>query len=168
MSFENAFLEMIEVERGFSDNPLDRGGPTNLGCTLKTLSFYLGRPATVDEIKALTIDKVRPLYRKLYWDAMRLDEFPDSLALLVFNQCVLRGVPKVTLTLQAALGVKADGAIGPNTIAAAKAMPQKQLSFSFLRESHSAYIRICQADPSQLVFLQGWSNRIFDLIAKVI
>lgn len=165
-AFKACLAEVLTVEKGFVDNPLDRGGPTNLGVTIRTLSAYLGRPATVDEIKALTPATVEPIYRKLYWDIAKLDEFPDALSAVLFNQVVLRGDRNAIAALQTALKVKSDGIVGPNTIAAAKAVQTDTLIFDFLRESHTAYVKICQADPSQLAFLGGWSNRIFDLLAR--
>lgn len=166
--FEKALAEVLKVEGGFVDHPNDKGGPTNLGVTLATLSRFLGKPATIEQIKGLTPITVAPIYKKFYWDQAKLDLFPEKLAPIVFNQVILRGDAAVVKSLQTALGISVDGLVGPSTIAAINSKPIDSLIFSFLRESHASYIKICQRDPSQLVFLSGWSNRVFDLLAQSI
>lgn len=164
--FEFCLANVLEDEKGFVDNPLDKGGPTNLGCTLDTLQEFLGRKATVEEIKALTPQTVKPIYRKLFWDANRMDEFPELLAFVFFNQLVLRRRNAVK-TLQASLGLKADGVVGPMTIEALKGKDPRKLGFEFLKESQLSYIRICQAEPTQLAFLGGWTKRLWRLVETV-
>src|SRR5262245_15160238 len=67
-NFEACLKFVLQFEGGFVNNPADPGGPTNLGVTQTTLSAFLGRHATVDEVKALTPEKVAPIYRFRFWD----------------------------------------------------------------------------------------------------
>lgn len=164
--FGEALENVLAVEKGFANHPLDRGGPTNLGVTLRTLSRYLGRPATVDEIRALTPESVAPIYHQFYWDKIQGDALPNQIAEVLFNQAVLRGPAPVIMSLQKVLKVRPDGVMGPETIAAVHRSNARQLIFDFLREMHDSYLRIVQADPSQLAFIRGWSGRVFDLLAK--
>ena len=54
-SDEQIIEDIVLVNEGsFTDNPVDPGGPTNFGVTLHTYSGFLGRPATTDELKAMT------------------------------------------------------------------------------------------------------------------
>lgn len=66
----------------------------------------------------------RELYKKEYWDRMRLSEFTDqSLANLMFDFGTYRGISAAVKSLQTALNqlgnnLKVDGIIGTQTIAA--------------------------------------------------
>ena len=51
-NFEACLKFVLQFEGGFVNNPKDPGGPTNLGVTQATLSGFLGRQATIDEVKA--------------------------------------------------------------------------------------------------------------------
>lgn len=102
---------------------VDRGGPTNLGVTQKTLSEYLGRPATVAEVKALTRQSAAPIYRKLFWLPAKCDlvgQFAPGADLMHFDAAVNQGVGGSIEILQRALGIEDDGAFGPMTVMALK------------------------------------------------
>jgi lysozyme family protein len=131
---------ILQFEGGFADNPKDPGGATNRGVTLNTYSAYLGRSATVAELQALTVDQVTPIYSHNYWLASHADACPPGVDLMVFDAAVNSGVGRSVRWLQQALGVDADGQVGPATLAAlAKASPAglitvlKTLRATFLR-----------------------------------
>src|SRR5665213_3230783 len=80
---------MLLNEGGYVNNPHDPGGPTNLGITIHTLSAYLGRPASIADVKALTIATVTPIYKHNYWDMLNLDSITDQgCATAIFDMCV--------------------------------------------------------------------------------
>src|SRR4051794_36362256 len=72
-NFEKCFAFILQFEGGFTNDPKDPGGPTNLGITQATLSAFLGRQATIAEVKALTPEKVAPIYRGKFWDHVNGD-----------------------------------------------------------------------------------------------
>lgn len=90
-NFDRIFPLVIRHEGGYVDHPRDPGGATNLGVTIGTLSGWLGRPATKAEVRALTVAKVAPIYRKNYWDACRCDELPSGVDYVVFDPAVNSG-----------------------------------------------------------------------------
>jgi lysozyme family protein len=96
-------------EGGWSDHKADPGGKTNWGITQATLSQYLGRPATATEILALTKAEAQIIYQKPYWDRMLGDSLPPGIDPCVFDFGVNSGPSRAVKSLQAALGVKADG-----------------------------------------------------------
>jgi len=127
-SFEKCFRFVCRFEGGFVNDPKDPGGPTNLGITQATLSSFLGRAATIAEVKALTPDKAAPIYREKYWDSISGDDLPTGIDLLVFDYGVHAGPRQSVLALQRVLRVVADGRVGPRTILAArKADPMKTI-----------------------------------------
>jgi len=159
-NFDAAFAQIIKSEGGYVNDPHDHGGETNLGVTKKAWSEYLGRPIADGEMRALTVDTVKPFYKKLYWDKVHGDDLPGGLDYAVFDFAVNAGPGRAAKFLQQAVGVTADGAIGPGTMGAvAKADPKHALDqFSAAKESF--YKGLVDRDPSQVKFIKGWLARV--------
>jgi lysozyme family protein len=119
--FDRCLGAVLRFEGGYCDNPLDAGGPTNLGVTIGVLSQALGRAATVEEVRALTPAGAAPIYREHYWRLAGCDRLPAGLDLLLFDTAVNMGPETAVRMLQGALGARADGEIGARTLAAAHA-----------------------------------------------
>jgi lysozyme family protein len=64
----NSIIEgVLDVEgEKFTNDPNDSGGPTKWGVTLAALSEYLGRPAIIAELQALTREQAHALYQRKY------------------------------------------------------------------------------------------------------
>lgn len=118
-NFDKCFKFILQFEGGFVNDPKDPGGPTNLGVTQATLSGFLGRQATIAEVKALTPAKVAPIYRGKFWDHVNGDNLPDGVDLAVFDFGVHSGPSRGVAALQRALGVADDGSVGDVTTKAA-------------------------------------------------
>jgi len=133
--FDRCLGEVLRLEGGYADDPRDPGGQTKFGITRATLSRALGRPALAQEVAALTPEAAGGIYRHGYWRPMRCGDLPAGLDLAVFDMAVNMGPPTGARLLQRALGVEADGAIGPATLAAAAQAqgPQAIRSMSALR-----------------------------------
>ena len=93
-NFEPSFKAMIRHEGGYVDHPADPGGATNLGVTIGTLSAWLGRKAEKSEVKALTVETVKPIYRKNYWNTIGGDGLPIGLDYCLFDVSVNSGPGK--------------------------------------------------------------------------
>ena len=127
-NFQPSFEHVLKSEGGDVNDPADKGGETNLGVTKAAWAQYIGRPVQDGEMRALTVDVVAPFYKKGYWDKCRCDELPSGLDFAVFDFAVNAGPGRAAKFLQQAVGVTADGAIGPATMAAvAKADPAQAL-----------------------------------------
>lgn len=116
-NFERALALVLKHEGGYVDHPQDPGGATNLGVTIGALSDWLGRPATKQEVAALTRASVAPIYRKNYWAAIRGDDLPAGLDYCAFDFAVNSGPKRAAMALQRAVGVADDGIIGSITLA---------------------------------------------------
>ena len=108
-SFEFAFAKVVSVEGGYVDDPKDPGGATKFGISQRSYPNV--------DIKNLTLDQAKAIYRADYWDAVSGDELPDPLSHLVFDAAVNQGVSPAQKMMQEALGVKVDGEIGTEQIA---------------------------------------------------
>ena len=167
-SFKNAVEEVFKREGGFVNHPNDRGGATNMGITIGTLSAWLGRPATIDDVKNMTKETATAIYKRNYWDAIWGDKIKYySVAAAMFDQAVNRGPKSAIKQAQKIVGVTQDGVIGPVTLAAINNMPDSQFLPQYLSASAAFYNMLVQNDPSQGVFLNGWLKRIQHLQAHV-
>jgi uncharacterized protein (TIGR02594 family) len=121
-AFEQALAHVLKMEGGYSNDPHDPGGPTNLGITLADLARFRGLapvPELAAAIRALTHADVTPIYRAFYWEPCRAPQLPPALALFHFDTAVNHGVRGAARMLQQALAVEIDGDIGPLTLAGA-------------------------------------------------
>lgn len=152
--------QTIKREGGFVDHPDDPGGATNMGVTLATLSHFLGREASYDEIRNLTHAEARAVYQARYMDAPRFSEIADHwLREIVFDAGVLFGPPRASRWLQEAAGVTADGIVGPATLRAVNAADPRQLGVKFITSWLRRHGERVQAGKSSPKFIGGWINR---------
>lgn len=164
--FEICHAVTSRWEGGWSDNPKDRGGKTNWGITQATLSAYLGRPATAAEIRALTHERAKTIYAANYWDTVGGDVLPAGVDLCVYDFGVNSGPSRAVKSLQAALGVKADGWVGEKTVEAlGRANPVTLINA--LCDRRMAFLKGLGAEQ-WAEFGKGWSNRVLDVRKQAI
>lgn len=155
-NFEESLAHVLKHEGGYVDHPKDPGGATNLGCTKKVWEEWVGHEVTKDDIKALTIADVSPLYKAQYWDKCRCDDLPRGVDFAVFDLAINSGVGRASKLLQRAVGVAADGAIGPATLAAVADANPRELATKIC-ELRLAFL---QALPTWETFGKGWGRRV--------
>ena len=158
LDFDKAVQRILRWEGGYVDHPEDPGGATNRGITQATLSSWRGRPVSKDEVRALTVGETKAIYRARYWDRVRGDELPAPLAVMAFDTAVLSGPSAAAKALQRAIGANPDGAIGPLTIAAARAADLRQSVGRFYDE-RLAFLQRLSHWPT---FGRGWKRRLDD------
>lgn len=162
--FKRIIPVLLDHEGGFVDHPSDPGGATNMGITIKTLSSHLGRPATKEEVRALTKEQAMQIYHKRYWMPW-LDELEtDALAGIVFNQGVLNGTTTVTLALQKVIRAIPTGTFDQASMKRLKAYGEVRAAFDLIQAMSDRYADIVKRKPSSIVFIKGWMRRLFGLI----
>lgn len=164
--FEQALKVILRHEGGYSANPNDPGGITNLGVTKTTWEGWTGKPATAADMRALTVEQVAPLYRKRYWDAMRCDDYPPAVALCVFDFGVNAGIKRGVRYLQMVVGTAQDGAPGPNTTAAVNAFVAQHGAQELVRQYQERREAYYKALPTFQHFGKGWLRRVAETTAE--
>jgi lysozyme family protein len=91
-NFDEALQFTLQYEGGYVNDPLDPGGPTNMGITLATLSHEFGRQARMAEICNLSVTQASEIYRKKFWNAIGADALPPGVDALSFDIAVNMGV----------------------------------------------------------------------------
>lgn len=181
--FERALQAAFRFEGGFSNDPDDRGGATNMGITAGTLSRakingWVSKDATIE---TLTREQAEVIYQKGYWEPIHGDKLPSPVAEVVFDCAINHGVGGAGRLLQRAINsmnlttpLTVDGIIGPKTLAAvarieelnselAGAMPElgpgrilRELALSILTYRTKYYVDIVKSNSTQKKFLYGW------------
>jgi lysozyme family protein len=161
MTNDDIITAILKHEGGFVNHPADRGGPTKFGITQETLSAWLKRPATVDDVRNLTKEKAIQIYAELYIRRPGFDKIWDGrLRHLVIDSGVQHGTGRVTKWLQALLvGLSADGKLGPKTAAAINGEDAGRLFNRLLARRIRFYGGLIGAASSQAVFAAGWMSR---------
>lgn len=163
MTFDACYAETLRHEGGYSDHPSDPGGATQHGVTQATYDAYRrrrGRPTRA--VREIAGDETREIYRDQYWAAVRGDELPAGVDLVVYDFAVNSGPVRAIRALQAALGVEADGHLGEQTLAALRnRLPAGVIGdvcerrLAFMRQARDK--RGAAAWPT---FGKGWSRRV--------
>lgn len=159
--FDRALERTLGFEGGATNHPLDRGGPTNQGITQRTYDAWRitsGRPKR--SVDLMEMDELYAIYRDNYWIPASCEYLPEELACAVFDMAVHSGPWNAKLTLQRAVMVRADGVIGPVTLAAVKATPDVVLRF--LKKRGGYLQEVISVAPNQVAFLEGWIARLLD------
>lgn len=156
--------------KGFANDPDDLGGATMCGVTLVTFTEYCRRKGyprpTIVRLKAIKYKEWLEILKTMFWDKWKADQINnESIALILVDWVWGSGKYGITIP-QKAIGVTADGIVGPKTIAAVNAKDPKQL-FDLIRKERLAYIeRICRSRPTNLKYKRGWLNRLNDIKFK--
>ena len=160
----NAISSVLLEEGGWVNNPDDRGGPTNRGVTLTQYSVYLGRPATVAELQAMSVETATDLYSKSYVYSPGFVLIENEPVLIHIVDCgVNHGPVRPTIWMQAAFSLAQDGHFGPVSAAAINAAPQK--AYRALCAARARfYGQIVRHDPTQSQFDAGWMDRLAHFI----
>jgi len=158
----------ISLEGGFSNQPADAGGATNMGITQRTLSTYMGRQASIDDVRNLSVDQAEEIYYRNYYLKPRFDSLPTGLQSIAVDTGILHG-PAWSIQImqqivnQAGFGpIDQDGVLGPQSqgaITKAYVAMGPYFTNAFVEERVSYYKDRVANDPSQQVFLIGWINR---------
>ena len=163
--FFPAFTHTVGIEGGYANDPADPGGETRFGISQRSYPEL--------DIAGLSVDQAREIYKRDFWDKLRLDEVTDqALAAELFDSAVNCGAMSAGRWLQQSLnlvgghvlnGLMVDGVVGSKTLVAVNScvFPQALLKclngFQFIR-----YYDLVQTDITRRKFFRGWLRRIWE------
>ena len=195
---KDRFLDVLKVtlgfEGGYSDDPDDKGGETNLGITEGTFARakVAGLVSKDMDIKDLTRFDAARIYKKFFWEPTKCYLLPAPLDLIIFDCAVNHRPDRAVKLLQKAINsfdnfpkLIVDGSFGPMTTKAVQAFidinktmvttfPQlgpnfliKQLAKTILLERAKKFSDIVTHDHTQKKFFHGWiRQRVVNLGLK--
>lgn len=153
-NWPRSLAAVLASEGGNDDDPMDHGGRTSRGITQREYDAWRrerGLP-TLDVWTAPQED-IKAIYHDEYWEPV-CDLLAVGIDYAYFDMAVNAGPYRAAMLLQRALGVNADGRIGPVTRAAIGRANARTLIKSFTAAKIEFYRALHQPR-----FLKGWLNR---------
>ena len=167
--FEEAFKEVIKIEKGYVNSEFDRGGETKYGISKKTYPDV--------DIANLTLDEAKKIYFYDFWncDTLTLSNIEDKeIAIELFDTSVNMGQTTAGIFLQKALNrmnrnnkiykdLLVDGHIGAISLNALNIILKRGEKQKLLKalngEQYMGYVKIIENDPTQENNFVGWLER---------
>ena len=151
-TFNEIIEKVLEHEGGYVNDPKDLGGETKYGITKR---FYPDL-----DIKNLTIEQAKEIYKKDYWDKNRI----LVLWHIFFDMCVNMGGRTAVKILQRAAvnkgkDIEVDGGLGPKTIGALKGVELDRVRAYRVKY----YVDLITNKPEQEKFYLGWFRRSLEV-----
>ena len=151
-TFNEIIEKVLEHEGGYVNDPKDLGGETKYGITKR---FY----PDID-IKNLTIEQAKEIYKSDYWDRNKVESLPQNLWHIYFDMCVNMGKRTAVKVLQRAAvnkgkDIEVDGGLGPKTIGALTGVELDRVRAFRVKY----YVDLITAKPEQEKFYLGWFRR---------
>jgi lysozyme family protein len=146
MNFDIAFDRLISHEGGYVNDPQDPGGETNWGISKRSYPNV--------DIKNLTREQAKEIYRKDFWDV--LGDAHPAIKFQVFDFAVNSGVGTAIRKLQAAIGVADDGKWGAVSASKLKAMDLNDVLMRYAAQRLLFMTSLSVWDR----FGRGWARRI--------
>jgi lysozyme family protein len=172
---------VLSNEGGFVDNPNDSGGATNFGLSLRFLReipndrlrkygiFKNGDELGVEDIRDLTLDQARLIYKGEFWDSAPFDKINDQLiATYLFDMAVLHGIAQAIKIAQRGSWavyrtygyIKADGIMGEKTQEVLNDLGDSFIPV--LMAMRASFCRLlAELRPKDKEFLDGWLKRCY-------
>lgn len=147
LSVFDQVIEYVIDDEGDELNlsPNEPGGASKFGISLDTLSKFIGHKATLQDLRALSEDSAKQIYRRLYWDAIKGDTLPIGLNYAAFDFAVNSGVATV------------DGAGMDDYLTRALREPNLEKQINRLCDLRLERMR---ANPDWSKYKNGWSARV--------
>lgn len=155
-AFDQAFEVVVGIEKGYVDDPRDPGGETKFGISKHSYPN--------EDIKNLTLDRAKQLYRADYWNRVRGDELQFPAALALFDYAVNSGVETAIRAAQKALDLKVDGILGPVTFARIDNSEPEDFVAALQAERLLSLVQL----TSWNVFGRGWARRIIRIAIEAV
>lgn len=159
--FNQAIGKTLAHEGGakFTDDPNDRGGATKYGISQRAYPDV--------DIRNLTEQQARDIYKRDYWDRSRADEITSqAIAENIFDTAVNMGVRTASRLAQVALGIEpADGIIGSQSLKTINDADESLFIANYTIAKIARYAYICNRNKTQKKYLLGWINRALGGVA---
>lgn len=156
-NYEACLARSLAWEGGYSNHPKDPGGATMRGVTQRVYDGWRRHNGkSPQSVRDIANAELQAIYRELYADKIVFDRLPAGVDCAVFDGAINSGPAQAAKWLQRALGVVVDGNIGPATIDAAQAHPNKRALVRQITANRRAFLRALRTYPT---FGKGWMRR---------
>jgi len=175
MWFKEAIKVVLKHEGGFVDDPVDPGGATNFGVSLrwlKTQDLSIGDidgDGDIDsmDIANMTREQAVKIYKNRWWIPFAFSDIPKKyIAIKVFDTAVNMGSTRAIKILQRSLTMagyptKVDGIIGNRTLHNIEEANENHVLGSYKALQWCFYKELIKRKPSMAKFENGWTRRAY-------
>lgn len=140
-NFDTAASLILKLEGSYSNDPNDSGGATNMGITIGILQ-RLGLDITGDavindaDVRAVTPEIAKKIFKEEYWDLVNADELPDGLDFMAADTAYNMGPGTAKKLLDTGAGLE---------------------RFTLYRIAR--YLELAERYPKNRGFFRGWVSR---------
>ena len=153
--YDECFVRLMGNEGGYSNNPKDPGGETNWGISKRSYPNV--------DIKNLTQDAAKAIYKRDFWDKCRCDELFPVLAFALFDCAVNSGCAQAIKLLQQSIGADDDGVFGRLTMSRVNDEDASVLTAKYLGRRLQFMTSLRPWDT----FSKGWARRIAEQLVNL-
>lgn len=160
------FILKWEGGAKYTNSKIDRGGATKYGITIatwRTVGYDKNGDGKIDEndVKLITEEDFTKVLKKNFWDKWKADQIKNQKVAEILVDWLWASGKWGIIKPQQLLGVKADGIVGKQTLAAVNGYPNQRQLFDAIKNARKAYIdKVIKNDPRQIAHKVGWLNRI--------
>ncbi len=173
-TFKTALTATLKHEGVYSDDSDDSGGKTKFGITEAVARGH----GYSGEMRDLSVGVAKSIYRKSYWDRIRLDDvakYDTDIAVKLFDIAVNMGTGRAGKFLQRAVNcmsrdqnlfphLNVDGVVGTKTLDTLRRLyldSEKPAILKIINVLQGAkYIGICENNNTQEKYIRGQLNRV--------
>jgi lysozyme family protein len=156
-NYETALAKLLLHEGGYGNHPNDPGGPTKYGITIHDYRKYIDRAGTAADVKAMSVDQAKSIYRSKYWEAQRCDDLPSGVDYAVFDYGVNSGIGRSGKVLRRVLGMPDSTHVVTNAVIAAAQKRDAAEIVNAICDERLAFLKRLKTWP---VFGKGWERRV--------
>jgi lysozyme family protein len=154
--FDKIIEIVLKHEGGYVNDPDDPGGETNFGIAKRS------HPDV--DIKNLTKEGAKVIYKEVYWDKNKVEKVPEQLRHIYFDMCVNMGRSRAVKILQESANSKGknitiDGGMGPITLKAIKNVELERVRAYRVKY----YVDLIGRKPDLEKFYFGWFRRSLEV-----
>lgn len=142
-NYQDCLTRLLKDEGGYTNDPNDSGGPTKFGITLTDYRKYINKKGTAEDVKGMSINDAKSIYKSKYWDVLNCDQLSSGVDYTVFDYGVNSGVGRPRKALQ-----QFKNKTGVDLIDA-------------INDERTAFLKALEVErPKDKKFDKGWMKRI--------
>lgn len=171
--FKDAVEAVLKAEGGLFISDSEHGGGANFGVSLTVLQEHRkDKSLTLDDLKAMTIDEAKEIYREKYWNVISGENIKGRLtAIALLDQAVNRGnggarnLVNNCLVKRFKKQASSDWDIIVDTI---NQIEDRLFFRRLVCDAQLEYVDLALASDNKKIWLKGWLTRTHNLLKLLI
>ncbi len=99
-NYDACLARVLKDEGGYTNDPVDPGGPTNFGITIADYRKYINKAGVALDVKRMDLNDAKAIYKSKYWNALNCDNLSSGVDYTCFDYGVNSGLGRPRKALQ--------------------------------------------------------------------